>query len=620
MIPLKRFLFLLLTLALLLSACALPSAPEESSAASLPSSSSEPAPAAPEEPLFLKNKTAYGDSGVLWQIPNEAAEALTYPSLYHFGENLLLSAVTTTNDGDSSVELVLLDGTSGESLKALSLPIGNGVSVQVLGTHAAVCNNFTGKITVLDAALNTEKEYLLETDMDAWYLGSDLKTVYQCGYFDGLRVCSAETGEILRTLSAAESSFFLSGSDISLSYLDLDTLKYVYGALELDTGAVISPPFSGNFSYAARSGAFWLACAYADNSVYYYGSTDAPAVLTIDDGTLTLMQDTQQLLHTGYDGTLTLYDTDLSLISRCKLSGLYVSGILWQEALGGYLLLTTDNNNHASLLFWDTSPGMTGEPLPSQSYAEYTAIPAGTAADADLYARAQELSSRYGVEILIADQCDTTFDSFSTEQVTDRDAIENILHLLEWALACYPAGFFDQLAYGHYGRVQIQLVGNLTTINGFGGDQSYLAFAQDNVIVADLFSSGTDTFHHELSHLIDGRLAFDADHRSGALFSEEEWLSLQPEGFSYTYTYDHLPSDAPWNWYSYFIDDYSMTFPTEDRARVFEYASDPESLIFEDAPGLIHKLQYYSDCIRDSFDTTGWPQTANWETPLNAEQ
>ena len=617
MIPLKRILFLLLVLALLLSACAGSPVPEESSAPPVTSAPTEPEPTAPEEPLFLKNKTAYGDSGVLWQIPNEAAEALSYPSLYHFGENLLLSAVRSPNADDSFVDLVLLDGTSGERLAEASLPLGGGSPLQVLGEHAAVCNNYTGTITVLDNSLNVEKEYSLTPSSDTWYLGSDLKTLYQCSYSDGLRVCSAETGALLRTLSVTEGSLFGSGTDTSLSYLDLDTLKYVYGALELDTGAVISPPFSGNFSYAAHSGAFWLANAYADNSVYYYGSTDAPAVLTIDDGSLSLLQDTHQLLHTCYDGTLTLYDTDLGFVSRCKLSGSYVSGILWQEALGGYLLLTTDDANRTRLLFWDTAAEMVGEPLPSQSYADYITVPAGTATDADLYARAQELSSRYGVEILIADQCDTTFDSFSAEQVTDRDAIESILTQLEWALASYPVGFFDQLAYGHYGRVQIQLVGNLTAINGFGGDQSFAAFAQDNVIVVDLYTSDTGTFHHELSHLIDGRLAFDADHRSGALFSEEEWLSLQPDGFSYTYTYDYLPSDAPADWYTYFIDDYSMTFPTEDRARVFEYASDPESLIFEDAPGLIHKLQYYSDCIRDSFDTTGWPQTATWETKLN---
>ena len=65
---------------------------------------------------------------------------------------------------------------------------------------------------------------------------------------------------------------------------------------------------------------------------------------------------------------------------------------------------------------------------------------------------------------------------------------------------------------------------------------------------------------------------------------------------------------------AYFVDEYSMTYPTEDRARIFEaIMTDKKSnLDFEKAPHLIEKLNYYAECIREVFDTTGW-KNVPWE-------
>ena len=38
--------------------------------------------------------------------------------------------------------------------------------------------------------------------------------------------------------------------------------------------------------------------------------------------------------------------------------------------------------------------------------------------------------------------------------------------------------------------------------------------------------------------------------------------------------------------------------------------------IFAEKPGLAEKLAFYSACIRDCFNTEGWPPTAKWETVL----
>ena len=105
-------------------------------------------------------------------------------------------------------------------------------------------------------------------------------------------------------------------------------------------------------------------------------------------------------------------------------------------------------------------------------------------------------------------------------------------------------------------------------------------------------------------------------YRDDALFSEERWLALNPEDFSYSEDYGSLRGDIQPEWYSYFVDDYAMINATEDRARIFENAVENSGMLFRDAPGRIAKLQYYSDCILDCFDTTGWPETVAWEAPL----
>ena len=66
-----------------------------------------------------------------------------------------------------------------------------------------------------------------------------------------------------------------------------------------------------------------------------------------------------------------------------------------------------------------------------------------------------------------------------------------------------------------------------------------------------------------------------------------------------------------------FVDSYSTIKPTEDRARVLEYAmAEFGYYTFEDADILLKKLDYYCRCIRDAFDTAGWEEPLPWEQYL----
>ena len=131
------------------------------------------------------------------------------------------------------------------------------------------------------------------------------------------------------------------------------------------------------------------------------------------------------------------------------------------------------------------------------------------------------------------------------------------------------------------------------------------------------FDEFSTTFYHEVSHIIDKKLQYDAEQGTNTLYSEEGWNALNPEGFQYADSYETAPEYKE-EYFAYFFDDYSLTFATEDRARILENAMDGNAYYFNtrECAGRNAKLEYYCECIRASFDTTGWPEVTKWEQAL----
>ncbi len=245
--------------------------------------------------------------------------------------------------------------------------------------------------------------------------------------------------------------------------------------------------------------------------------------------------------------------------------------------------------------------------------------PAGTAVTQSLYDRAAELGARFGVRIRIADQCDTEFHSFLADPLLDEEKITKGLDVLEQTMSRYPEGFFRQLRWDGVMLLEIQLVGTIRADERYGcGD--YSAFVDQRENTCTLVANGQEAkeavYIHEFSHVIDRKLASDAAGRSDSRFSEEAWSALNPEGFSYTEDYSSNPPDFPnRTYYESFLSPYATVNATEDRALVME-ASMTVPWAFADAPVLRQKLAYYSACIRDGFDTAGWPEVTAWEEVL----
>ena len=620
----KRTLLLILALCLLLTGCGVPGeADTQSSDTSEELSTTAETTTEPiKEAALLDSCEAFDDSGALWYIPNQQIEAQQYPMLRTFADNLLMTTSSYISDGNSELKLTLLSATTGEALQSCTVGLTESVEPQILGDHIAVCDSQSGTVVVLDALLRETARYTLSADPGQWFLGYDLDTLYKCSYLDGICAVSLSTGKERFFLDLAELSICsVTDTNVCFTSVNRETQRYTASCLNLASGKLVEPPFSGDFFRICHSGKMWLAGFYGQEDTFAFGVDTNARVITAQGGTFSLLDPVGHLLLTGLDGTLSLYDSNGIFLSTCALPGRYVQSIVWTEELGGYLLLVNDGEGCNRLLFWDIRANTNGENLQTQSLSDLQAAPDGMSADASLYERAQSLSDHFGIEIRIADQCETEFTSFSCYPVSDYGPVSAGLDLLEDALSVFPEGFFRQLIYGHIDRVQFQLVGGLAATNGFGGDMSYAAFTDANgsvcKIVLDIYSLSKNTVWHELSHAIDRRLAWDATYRDEALFTEEGWSALNPDGFTYTGEYGSLGTNIQPEWYSYFIDDYSMINATEDRARIFEYAVEDSGTLFRDAPGLIAKLQYYSDCIRDCFDTALWPEITAWEAPLH---
>ena len=620
----KRILFLFLALCLLLTGCGVSGKAAATSATTTveeTSATAEPTTELVKEASLLDTREAFDDTGALWYIPNAQIEAQQYPTLRSFADNLLMTANSYISDGTSEMTLTLLSAANGEALQSHTVEVTEGVEAQLLGEHIAICDSLSGTVVVLDESLRETARYSLACEPGLWYLGTDLDTLYKCSYFAGIHAVSLSTGNELFFLDLADlTACCMTETDVCFTGVDRTTQKCTAFCLDLTSGAQVEPPFSGDFFRICRSGETWLAGFCGEEYATAFGRDADARVIATQDGTFSLLDPSAHLLFTDLDGTLSLYSSEGTFLSSCALPGQYVQNLIWQEELSGYLLLVNDGEGCNRLLFWDIGANTDGEDLQTQSLANLRAVPGGSSADASLYERAQALSDRFGVEIRIADQCETEFTNFICYQVSDYASVYTGLDILENALSVFPEDFFRQLIYGHIDRVQFQLIGGLTATDGFGGDMSYAAFtdASGSVcrIVLDVYSINTNSVWHELSHAIDRRLAWDAMYRDVALFSEERWLALNPEGFAYSEEYGALRDDIRPEWYSYFVDDYAMTNATEDRARIFEIAVENSGMLFLDAPGRIAKLQYYCDCIRDCFNTSGWPETTPWEAPL----
>ncbi len=285
----------------------------------------------------------------------------------------------------------------------------------------------------------------------------------------------------------------------------------------------------------------------------------------------------------------------------------------------------------ADVLVIDNCPEsvFTDKVYPEGDFSEIIELMPGDciASLADLREKADALQEKYDVEIHISNECRMYCGGYNCTPENNRDIVSDALDKLDYELGKYPKGFFSQFkAHDYYKQgVCFYLAGALY---GEGDDYSldkaggFRSEGYNKIIIfVDINDSMySNTYHHELSHAIESILDYDER------VDEDTWLSLSSDEITsdpYTYSYKDWGNSEYYNhilqWdddYSddCFIDSYSLTYPTEDRARIFEHAMSDDSWVnFEDFPLLEEKLRYWSDIIRAGMDSSDWPEFTYWE-------
>ena len=614
----KRAFAICMVLLCLLAGCTKPQIPP-------PPPDVPPDPPADTRPTLLKEAVPAGSLGNLWELTMPALEGMEYPELHLYGDDLLLLETRFDDIGNGHATLKLVDLDTGTVMAETAWDTYGAVQLKVSGTRIGVCDSASGWAKILDGSLQETLNYVQDVTWGDWIFSPDLSTLYQFNWQEGIKQIDLSTG--METLVAdAREAFLMDEYDgeALISYLDLKDLRVKTSTLNLSTGMLqpLETPFQVGWMMQSGFGSIINDAVYTNR---YHLITETSHIVTETFGNCFRMTH-----ETGHLFTLdlesrspALYDLQGKLVSRFDLPGgewVQQGGdILWCEQWQGYLLTVARDNAPLRLLFWDPAVAVTGADM--QLLDPDSEKPAHTAEER-FYEWAERISKVYGVDVRIAEQCALDYSEFTATAVTDPLMLTEALDNLERALAAYPEGFFEQLLYNRISSIRIELITDLQRKN-WPDDVTYTsfaAFAQEMtdhyLLVMDVTSGYPRTYYHEFSHIIDKKLAFDTQYREDALYREEEWLKLQPEGFEYSYNYENPPE----NWtdhLDWFADDYSMTFPTEDRARIMEQAMDGWDWNFEYRPRLLDKLAYYSRCIRDCFDTTGWPEETLWEHMLS---
>ena len=292
--------------------------------------------------------------------------------------------------------------------------------------------------------------------------------------------------------------------------------------------------------------------------------------------------------------------------------------------------LCDDAGRPVHIYLWDTS-SCRAVKWESPSISEYSAPE--TTDYGSLTEKAEKLEDRYGIRILIGANVPAEFSDYTAEACTDSAVIDGSLSVLENVLSLYPDTYFTQLKGGYYRNITFYLTGAPHPLDVSNNISNASAFAtESNGTMQLAFDLGDDlspdTVIHELTHAADYRFAGEE------LLNEDEWNSMNPEGFLYYYSYinekgesyetagslEHTavsgcPADDVW-----FIDPYSKTYPMEDRARLMETllsGRTPYSGCFQ-GRHIQEKLSFYFRFLRETLDDGSWPARTSWEDALSS--
>ena len=542
-------------------------------------------------------------------------------------ENILLFS-----GNEDSTTLILNDPESGASIASHDVPFvlttGNA-TVQLLNTGISYFDHSSMETVVLDRTLREIRRIPAPDDLVGMPLLDTAGRTLQYCTASAVRSLDLDTGisRILKEVSypvQGLSGLLLEDSVLQLSITEADgTWRTLFlssenGQLLAECEGNVLPETSGDtfFLHLLEGNLLTLLCGNVQGSpMVLHSRLDAEDCFFLGTQVLTTAWQDDVLCLDLYDLSTGLRSANLSVVpgQYPESAAADTAGNIW--------------------ILWHQENGLTLEQVnmePVQDHRVYTS-PYYTRQNPDydglaacsLYA--EELSEKYGVDIRVYKDASALEPwDYHLEYEYQAVVLHRELEALDSHLSHFPEGFLQTLAQ-KFTALNICIVrsavgspesGSLEAVNGIqfmDGFDAYIILATDHDTEYALF--------HELSHLMETVILTES-------VAYDRWDNLNPPDFRYDNDYISNQSRDGSAWLTdgraYFIDTYSMSYPKEDRARLFEYAMTSGHDELFASPNLQQKLRQLCIGIREGFGLEKTPEIYLWEQylqePLTAKE
>ncbi|MGN0577777.1 MAG: hypothetical protein ACI4J4_04065 [Ruminiclostridium sp.] len=573
-------------------------------------------------------------------------------------------AMLSVNDGP----VTAVDFSTGETAekegRALSEEDWGRYSTAIVNGFPAEVDCFDGKITVFDQSFRVISENTLSLGSetlsfftDNYYLWCNEENILSYAEIGGDG--SVKTGEIRAKLpeDMILSYFprFVSENELIVSYYSLNDYSSDYGILYMDTGEVVPLSISES-SYLTAAGGNIVISEYGSTVVELF-DPEKPSVKKVVElpagATMITPDGNAESIYFYTDlpsekegfRSLSIYRYDISdgeltakLTDEIPGDYAYISNV---SECGDYVILSAYINEYARILFWQ--PENITEPR------GYTAISGADLSD-DNAKLAGRIKSEYSIDVYYGNDGVRHFDGYAVFAETDEKLINNALVTLDGFLGKFPKGFFEEAMKRSYDcrGISFYLTGKIIPdLNESQSisDAAAFVFSENGcqLMVMDITQSNNleKNLAHELMHIIeDSMYGMYLDENGDITYREifSRWDMLNPADFQYYYSYtdengftiNYSGSEYGGDTYYegssadinsiYFVDGYSMTYPHEDRARIFENiaTASPDALpTYFKGTAMQLKTAYLCACIRESFDCITDDTVLFWESGIN---
>jgi len=535
-------------------------------------------------------------------MPNSSLEQETDGALRFFAVSKEVERLEMQDSGlvliDSMGQIVVI---SEEDASVVSSNAAQQAVLSVQNDSVVTYNTESRTVTVLDKGLEESSEYTLEEGVVGLPVASAQDVFYCIG--DHVRAMSFESGLSRNVMQFVPGEQFLTGVYLNGEMIGLDDGgKVTY--LSSKDGQVL---FDGEQLLEFESGSGNYFVLYQDGNVqqYIWGNVDGRPMQLVDfaDHVMYPQMDNNCLITTkSEENSIVLSRFDMhSGMCMARLNVKIQEQILDFAVSQKYTWFLTEEGlyswEHGLNEYEDTGSCMI--PLINAQNPDTEAIE-------ERAMRAREIGQKYGVDIHIWEDALLNDESYVVEAEYQIEAIDRMLNDVEKQLALIP----EQLLKitDEYCGVQICLVRSIQ------GHEFVQYRSEKGLCIA--VTSGANMEEALLTGLgwgVDSCII-------GNSRDLDYWNELNPVGFDYDYSYfvnehrtdlQYLEGEN-----RAFVDKRSMSFPSEDRARIFYYAMTEGNEELFTSSTLQAKLKTLCEGIREAYGWQKESQVFPWEQYL----